>query len=99
MPATDINYCCRRTRLFLSLTIGLSTRWGMGEPMDAVEKTAEEEMYTNKLLNQKSSHNAIVSSIMATMFARSHETEEHAQRIASFLRIEKARPPKASCRS
>ena len=45
-------------------------------------KTAEEYLCNRKLLSRKSSHNALLNSIMTTMFERSQETEEHAERIA-----------------
>jgi HD-GYP domain-containing protein (c-di-GMP phosphodiesterase class II) len=36
------------------------------------------------LLEQSSAHSAIVSSIKATLFEKSHETEEHAQRLIAL---------------
>jgi HD-GYP domain-containing protein (c-di-GMP phosphodiesterase class II) len=45
---------------------------------------AEGYMYQHKLLEHNSAHSAIVSSIKATMFEKSHETEEHAQRLISL---------------
>ena len=41
-------------------------------------------MARRKLFDQKSHHNAVLSSIMATLFERSFETEEHAERIGNF---------------
>lgn len=68
----------------LSLSIGYSTKETGAEPINQAVKAAEEYMYKQKLLNRKSSHSALLSSIMATMYARSNETEEHARRIAAL---------------
>jgi response regulator RpfG family c-di-GMP phosphodiesterase len=38
------------------------------------------------LLEANSVHSAIVASIKATMFEKSHETEEHAERLVSLSR-------------
>jgi HD-GYP domain-containing protein (c-di-GMP phosphodiesterase class II) len=54
--------------------------------MMPIIKRAEDNMYRRKLLEQKSSHSAIVSSIRAAMLARSQETEEHAERLTSWCR-------------
>ncbi|HAS74005.1 MAG TPA: hypothetical protein DCS67_07665 [Clostridiales bacterium UBA8960] len=43
-------------------------------------------MNQSKLLEKNSSHSAILASIKATMFEKSHETEEHAERIAQLSR-------------
>ncbi len=45
---------------------------------------AQELMYKNKLLNRKSSHSATLSAVMAAMYERSEETEEHAERLANL---------------
>lgn len=71
----------------IDISVGCCTKESAGEDITQVEKTAEEHMYNSKLLNRKSSHNAILSSIMATMYARSHETEEHSNRIAVLCKM------------
>ena len=72
----------RRTPYDVSVSIGYAAKENAGEKIDQISKTAEDYMNNRKLLNRKSSHNAILSSIMATMYAKSQETEEHAERIA-----------------
>ncbi len=52
-----------------------------------VEKEAETSLSRRKLLDQKSHHNAVLSSIMATLFERSFETEEHAKRIGDLCAV------------
>lgn len=66
----------------INLSMGYSTKETILENLDQIEKDAEDYMYNSKILNRKSSHNAILASIMATMYARSQETEEHAKRLA-----------------
>ena len=50
----------------------------------SVYKIAEDHMYKRKLLQRESSHSSIISSITATMYAKSQETEEHAERIKAL---------------
>ena len=38
-------------------------------------------MYRNKLLKSKSFRNTVIASLMATLFEKSMETEEHAERL------------------
>jgi diguanylate cyclase (GGDEF)-like protein/PAS domain S-box-containing protein len=70
----------------ISISCGISTKENADESIDKALKEAIEVMHNSKLLNNKSSHSAILSSIMATMYERSHETEEHAKRIAFISR-------------
>ncbi len=69
---------------FISLSLGFAVKTDARENIDQVYKSAEEYMYKQKLLDRKSSHSAILSSIKATLFARSQETEEHAERLAKL---------------
>ncbi len=71
----------------ISLSLGCGTKDVPEKSMDDVEREAEENLYKNKILDQKSYHNAILTSIMATMNARSQETEEHAQRLVTLSRM------------
>ena len=43
-------------------------------------------MYRLKLLEHKSIHSSIISSIKTTMFEKSNETEEHAERIGRAVK-------------
>lgn len=54
--------------------------------MDDIFMAAEESMSRHKLLESKSAHNSILSSIKAIMFERSQETEEHAERMVELSR-------------
>ncbi|MDF2616965.1 MAG: diguanylate cyclase proteinuncharacterized domain HDIG-containing protein, partial [Sedimentibacter sp.] len=70
----------------ISISCGIGTKENADESIDKALKEAIDVMHNSKLLNNKSSHSAILSSIMATMYERSHETEEHAKRIAFISR-------------
>lgn len=69
---------------FISLSLGCAVKTAEDENIDRIYKSAEEYMYKQKLLDRKSSHSAILSSIKATLFERSQETEEHAERLAKL---------------
>ncbi|MEA4913301.1 MAG: PAS domain S-box protein [Christensenella sp.] len=71
----------------INLSIGFSTKLDPSIEFSQVEKEAEENMSRRKLFDQKSHHNAVLSSIMTTLFERSFETKEHAERIGSFCAI------------
>ena len=71
----------------VSLSIGLSTMRDGSQTIDQALANAVEHLSHRKLLNQKSSHSAILSSIMATLYARSHETEEHGKRLTRLTRL------------
>lgn len=67
-----------------SISLGHAAKTIEDEPFDEVLKIAEEFMYRHKLLEHKSLHSAIISSIKTTMFEKSNETEEHAERMAEL---------------
>ena len=71
-------------------TISLSIAYGVwedeGTSLAEVFQKTEDALARQKLLDKKSHHNAILTSIMATMYERSFETEAHAERIAKLSR-------------
>lgn len=71
---------------YISIALGQSTKMKIEEPFEKVFKNAEELMYRMKLLEHKSIHSSIISSIKTTMFEKGNETEEHAERIAKLSR-------------
>ena len=71
----------------INLSIGFSTKERRDVCLDNTEKEAEEYLHKSKLFERKSHHSAVLSSIMATMFARSQETEEHSQRISKLCKM------------
>lgn len=71
----------------VSLSFGYHTMVDETLTINQATITAEEHLSHRKLLNQRSSHNAIVSSIMATLYARSQETEEHGKRLTQYTQM------------
>ncbi|KPU46353.1 putative diguanylate cyclase YegE [Oxobacter pfennigii] len=68
----------------LSIAMGYAVKREASERLDHVIKEAEERMYRQKLMEGKSYRNALVSTLLATLFAKSMETEEHAERLKSY---------------
>lgn len=68
----------------VNISLGYATKTSVLEDIDQITRTAEDYMYKRKLLELTSSHSDIVSSIKATMFERSHEAQEHADRLSEL---------------
>ncbi|NLT94795.1 MAG: PAS domain S-box protein [Clostridia bacterium] len=84
-----IKLACRKyetEHLRLSIALGCATKEKPGESLMAVIKEAEERMYRQKLNEGKSFRNSITSTLLATLFAKSMETEEHAQRLKDYCK-------------
>lgn len=69
---------------YASIALGNATKTSDAESYEKVFKIAEELMYRKKMLNYKSQYSTIIASIKSTMFEKSHETEEHAERLAEL---------------
>mgnify|MGYP000968907243 CR=1 FL=1 len=67
-----------------SVSIGYATRWTMTHSFNEVFKEAEDAMYRRKLLERKSMHSSLIASIRTTMFEKSRETRDHADRLADM---------------
>ena len=72
---------------FLNISLGYETKEFPSEDLNQINQQAESYMYKRKLLEHTSSHSAILSYINATLYERSHETEEHAQRLKELSRL------------
>mgnify|MGYP001031224519 FL=1 len=72
---------------YISIAMGYGTKNSSEENIGDAEREAEEYMNKRKLFEKKSHHHTILSSIMDTMYARSQETEEHAERLAHISRL------------
>lgn len=68
----------------ISISLGYATKESPDEDLNQIIRTAEDYMYKHKLLELTSFHSDIVSSIKATMFERSHETQQHADRLSEL---------------
>lgn len=70
--------------IYPSISIGYATKNELDETMINVMAEAEELMYKRKILERKSVHSSVVASIKMTLFEKSHETEEHAERLVEL---------------
>lgn len=64
-----------------NISLGCATKTSENEPIADIIKSAEDRMYLNKLLQNKSLHSSVISSIKTTLLEKSQETEEHALRL------------------
>lgn len=71
---------------YVNISLGYATKETEDQDIDRILKQAEDYMYKRKLLEHKSSHSAIISSIRTTMYERSQETEQHAERLTELSR-------------
>ena len=69
------------------LSLGCATKTKDIETLDSILKSAGENMYRDKLLQKYSTHSSVLASMKTTMYERSHETEEHAQRLVKLSRM------------
>ncbi len=65
----------------VSLSFGYGIKAEEGQSAADTAKVAAENLLHRKLLNRSSAHNALLSSIMSTLYAKSQETEEHGKRL------------------
>lgn len=71
---------------YTSISLGYATKTSAEENLSSILKTAEDFMYRKKLLEHKSLHSSLLSSIKSTMYEKSNETEEHAERMTNHVR-------------
>jgi len=70
--------------ILLSISLGASTKTNVDMDLNIVLKDAEDRMYTHKLVEGKSARSTIISSLQKTLYERSCETEEHANRMSQL---------------
>ena len=94
----EVQEICRRIQLacekyrqetememfYPSISLGYGTKIKISDSMDSLLKNAEAFMYRRKLLESKSLHSSLISSIRRTMVEKSHETEAHAERLVAL---------------
>lgn len=71
----------RESGLHLSLSLGCAVKTSPNSTLQSTLRQAEEYMYRQKLLDGKSYRNAIINTLLATLYEKSGETEEHSIRI------------------
>jgi diguanylate cyclase (GGDEF)-like protein/PAS domain S-box-containing protein len=64
-----------------SIALGYSTKSTEEQDIYFIFKEAEDRMYRNKLSEVKSSRSSIISSLHKSLWEKTHETEEHTQRL------------------
>ncbi len=64
-----------------NISLGAATKTDSNRKFGDLIKEAEDLMYRHKLLESQSSQSVVISSLEKTLFERSTETEEHAQRM------------------
>ncbi len=69
---------------YTDIALGYATKTSPDESFAKIQKIAEDYMYKRKLLESKSLHSSIISSIKTTMFEKSNETEAHAERLTQM---------------
>ncbi len=85
-----IHEACRNQKtehVQISIAIGSATKTRSEEVIRDIIKEAEEKMYRHKLLESKSARSNIIASLQKTLYERSHETEEHAQRMKNISQM------------
>ncbi|MFT9487342.1 MAG: HD domain-containing phosphohydrolase [Tepidibacillus sp.] len=65
----------------LSIAMGYAVKAKASENLEQVIKEAEEWMYRRKLMEGKSYRKSLINTLLATLYAKSTETEEHSQRL------------------
>lgn len=64
-----------------SIALGYATKEKQSTKMPSILEEAENWMYRHKLLDSNSARSSVIASLEKTLFEKSYETEEHAQRI------------------
>ncbi len=73
-----------KNSIYTDIALGHATKSEISESLDKTMILAEDLMYRRKLLEHKSLHSDILASIKMTMFEKSNETQEHAERLAEL---------------
>ncbi|PKM77819.1 MAG: diguanylate cyclase [Firmicutes bacterium HGW-Firmicutes-15] len=64
-----------------SISLGMASKTSANMDVKNVIKEAEDNMYRNKLMESRSARSSFITSLEKTLWTRSHETEEHCQRM------------------
>jgi len=71
----------------INISMGYATKEEESELIQETLKKTNDYMRNRKLLSQQSSYSDIISSIMATVYEKSQETEKHAERLVELSTI------------
>lgn len=77
----NITVATNKQEIPLSISIGHATKEKANQDFQDVIKEAEDNMYRHKLIERKSIYSSITSSLERTLYEKSLETREHAERL------------------
>ncbi len=69
---------------YKSISLGFATKESPSDDFDRVMREAEDMMYRGKLAEHKQAYRLLIDSIMNKVYAKSHESPDHARRLASI---------------
>ncbi|MCW3488800.1 PAS domain S-box protein [Dethiobacter alkaliphilus] len=75
----------------ISIAIGAAVKENESQDIQEVYKEAEKRMYQNKLLESKSVRSALITSLRHSLQEKTHETEEHTNRLVELASLLGAR--------
>ena len=78
--------CYTQGAIRVSLSLGCAVKRKNADDLEKILKSAEENMYHQKLLDGKSYRNAIINTLLATLNEKNMETEEHTIRLEALCR-------------
>ncbi len=67
-----------------SISLGFATKEHKDEEFSHIIKKAEDFMYNRKLLESRSTHNAVIAYMKEILYEKSYETQQHALRIGEM---------------
>lgn len=79
--------CGRQSKnlVHISIALGAATATAKGQNLEKVMKQAEDRMYSNKLLENRSTRSSLINSLRQTLEEKTHETEAHCQRLKHHM--------------
>jgi diguanylate cyclase (GGDEF)-like protein/PAS domain S-box-containing protein len=77
----NVSVSTSKQEIPLSISLGLATKEKVGGDFQDLIKEAEDNMYRHKLIERKSIYSSITSSLERTLYEKSLETREHAERL------------------
>lgn len=80
----EANKIFSNEKYHISLSMGFGTKITSHDDLLMIQKQAEDFMYRRKLLERNSFHNSLIKSIQTTMYEKSQETEQHAERLMNL---------------
>jgi diguanylate cyclase (GGDEF)-like protein/PAS domain S-box-containing protein len=70
--------------LTLNISLGYATKTMQSESFSYIRKLAEDNMYRHKLVERNSYRSAFLESLKTSLFEKSNETQEHADRLVAL---------------